>query len=381
MLIGQGTLGIIFIAAGAILQDKRFYDDPVKLKNVSRFYLIGTILPLITTILSHTDSWKYFLTPIKNNFSNAILLNVKEFSLSIVFIDKDIMIFISLLLYVISTFYLVSTFGLSTLIGKYKLIDENGQEITKTNMSQVVASIVTIVLFVGFVFLTPVFVHINKVQMPYSANELLKIKYPEAKNIIDDIILKENIIVYADSKTLLDKEDTIKSISINDNEAFEKNTWIDKNSSVVIHVVKEYNKFPSQDLIIINDEKTYELPIDGDNINWTIEDESIASIDNGKVIGKNEGQTKVFVTIDGVIYTLNLSVTEKTTLEKISNTFLNEAKDVVDSISKGIENIDDSTKDFSGSISSTTGDIINRIKNFADKTGRSLSDFINGLND
>ena len=60
---------------------------------------------------------------------------------------------------------------------------------------------------------------------------------------------------------------------------------------------------------------------DDKEINYTIEDETIAKIENKELIGLKEGQTNVTVTTDDghVVYRIKLNVIKETIVEQIEN--------------------------------------------------------------
>ena len=379
MLISQAILGLVLVCAGAILQNPNHYNNPIKLKNTSRLYLLSTIMPIVCVTLSITDNWKLFKAPIQTNlFSNAFS-SFKEFNASILFIDKDIMIFFALLLYIISLFYLIANFGFGSIVGRYKQETIDGETVIRTSKSQLLLSIVTLLIFVGFVFLTPTIVHIGKVQIPYSSDTITKYPYSEVMEKLKEIKLDDNITTIVENKGLINKEEEIKSVTINDVDSFEENTWVKKGDPITITIYKKYNKFPSEDLIVINQEKNIPLPIEGSDISWSTSDDSIVTVDNGTIKGISEGEANVCVTVDGLTYNSKITVVEKTTLEKVSDAFKSGKEDISNVLSSGIDKVEDIAKDTFDKASDAGGDVIDSIKDFATQTGTSISEFFDNL--
>ncbi len=116
VLISQCFMAILMIANGILLQSPLNLHDPKKIFRYNLLYIIAAIPAIIAEILCETENWKFFVHPTSNFFKN-LLIGIKELQLDLLFIDRDLCIFLVVLMFIITLIYMFGQFGWKSIFG------------------------------------------------------------------------------------------------------------------------------------------------------------------------------------------------------------------------------------------------------------------------
>ena len=114
MVIAQFVQALYLIACGALMQNEKLYDEPLKLRKIANSYSGALLIGIVVFVCRETFAWQFFKEPKAINwfvdFFTGIWKGAGEIGLALLFWDFDLWSAFCGLLYFITNIYLHVSF-------------------------------------------------------------------------------------------------------------------------------------------------------------------------------------------------------------------------------------------------------------------------------
>jgi len=142
MIITQFVQALFLISCGLLMQNRRLYDDPIKLRKIAGRYGYGLFIGMVVFVLREFFDWSFFKEPKAVNWFVDIFTGISkeasEIGLGLLFWDCDLWGAFSGLLYFITVSYLHVSFEYKS--GLWAAVFRNVHFLrSSTNHSELVA--------------------------------------------------------------------------------------------------------------------------------------------------------------------------------------------------------------------------------------------------